>query len=77
MRPSPDYPRRRFVVAAIAVLILCAGHEPHRPVIGTLSITMDDATHVPQVSGEWAPPLALAAAVVTKGAAFVAECLAR
>lgn len=74
MPQSPDYKRRRIVVAAIGALLLVAGND--RPMIGTISITMDER-RLPQVGAEWSPPLAFATAALAQAMALIQALAAR
>lgn len=75
MRPSPDYNRRRAALVAFAVLLLAsAGREA--PVIGTVSITIDERRS-PRLDGAWSPALATVLAGVGRGVVLAREYLSR
>lgn len=74
MPPSPDYRRRRAAVIAVAAMMLVsAGHRT--PMIGTLSISIDDKAA--QIDADWAPPVALAIAGVAHVTAAIGTLLPR
>lgn len=60
MKQQPDYRRRRITLAAATALLLVATAN-RAPVIGTISITMNDHM-VPRVAADWTPPVDLAMA---------------
>lgn len=75
MPQPPDYRRRRAAVVALgALMLVCAGHRT--PMIGTLSISIDDRLSA-QVDADWTPPVALAIAGVGQAAAVIGTLLQR
>lgn len=75
MPQPPDYRRRRAAMVALgALMLVCAGHRT--PMIGTLSISIDDRLTA-QVDADWAPPVALAIAGVGQAAAVIGTLFQR
>ncbi|MEH3102478.1 MAG: hypothetical protein PGN12_01045 [Sphingomonas phyllosphaerae] len=75
MPQPPDFRRRRAAVVALgALMLICAGDRT--PMIGTLSITVDDRL-IAQVDADWTPPVALAIAGVGQAAAVIGTLLQR
>ena len=70
MPQQPDYRRRRIMLAtATAVLVVGASHRA--PMIGTVSVSVDEQM-IPQVDADWTPPVALAIAGAGRIMALVA-----
>lgn len=75
MTQPPDYRRRRAAFVALgALMLVCAGDRT--PMIGTLSISIDDRLTA-QVDADWTPPVALAIAGVGQAAAVIGTLFQR
>ncbi len=67
MTPPPELRRRRLTLALLAVGVLTLSNLRERPVIGTLSLSLD-VDRAPRVEAVLVPPLAAAAALLTDAA---------
>lgn len=75
MPQPPDYRRRRAAVVALgALMLVCAGHRT--PMIGTLSISIDDRLTA-QVDADWTPPVAQAIAGAGQAATVIGTLFQR
>ena len=63
MTPTPELRRRRLTLMLLAVSVLTVANGRDRPVIGTLSLSLD-LGRAPRVEAALAPALAVVASVV-------------
>jgi len=76
MPQPPDYRRRRRAAAVVLSAVLLAGAGDRTPMIGTLSISIDDRLTA-KVDADWTPAVATAIARIGQAAVVIGTLLPR